>query len=53
MGGEHGVDLSGSGAEPLAPDDPRRIGSFPLVGMVTRCDSGRHAQLWVNGGAAS
>ncbi|MFI1100374.1 protein kinase [Streptomyces melanogenes] len=41
MGGEHGVDLSGSGAEPLAPDDPRQIGSFPLVGRLGSGGMGR------------
>ncbi|MFJ5260988.1 protein kinase [Streptomyces sp. NPDC088387] len=34
MDGADGFDLSGSGAEPLRAQDPRRIGSIPLVGRL-------------------
>lgn len=36
-----GFDLEGSGASPLAPDDPRRIGPFPLLGLLGAGGMGR------------
>ncbi|MFG2142066.1 protein kinase [Streptomyces sp. NPDC048650] len=35
------VELSGSGAEPLEPEDPRRIGSIPLAGRLGAGGMGR------------
>ncbi|MGC9498375.1 protein kinase domain-containing protein [Streptomyces sp. WG7] len=34
MSGEAGSGLTGSGAEPLEDDDPRRIGPIPLLGRL-------------------
>ncbi|MER7052071.1 protein kinase [Streptomyces sp. NPDC000351] len=34
MSGEAGFGLTGSGAEPLGSDDPRRIGPIPLLGRL-------------------
>ncbi|MFK4065079.1 protein kinase [Streptomyces sp. NPDC029674] len=36
-----GFDLTGSGAEPLRPQDPRRIGQVPLVGRLGAGGMGR------------
>ncbi|POX56431.1 serine/threonine protein kinase [Streptomyces sp. Ru71] len=41
MNGEHGFDLTGSGAEPLQEDDPQRIGPFPLIGRLGSGGMGR------------
>ncbi|MFJ9415212.1 protein kinase [Streptomyces sp. NPDC101227] len=41
VNGGNGFDLSGSGAEPLAAEDPRRIGSIPLVGRLGSGGMGR------------
>ncbi|MFG2143993.1 protein kinase [Streptomyces sp. NPDC048696] len=36
-----GLDLSGSGATPLSPEDPRQIGAFPLAGVLGSGGMGR------------
>lgn len=36
-----GIDLQGSGAEPLAEEDPRRIGPIPLIGRLGAGGMGR------------
>jgi eukaryotic-like serine/threonine-protein kinase len=41
IAGERGFDLNGSGAAPLAPDDPPQIGPFPLVGVLGSGGMGR------------
>ncbi|MFF9240980.1 protein kinase [Streptomyces sp. NPDC014801] len=41
MDGHDGFDLTGSGAEPLQEDDPRRIGPLPLVGRLGSGGMGR------------
>ncbi|MCT7350811.1 serine/threonine protein kinase [Streptomyces sp. 15-116A] len=41
MNGDTGFDLAGSGAEPLQDDDPRQIGSIPLVGRLGAGGMGR------------
>ncbi|MFC9057471.1 protein kinase [Streptomyces sp. NPDC057074] len=41
MSGETGVGLTGSGAEPLEEDDPRRIGPVPLLGRLGAGGMGR------------
>ncbi|MGW2088287.1 protein kinase domain-containing protein [Streptomyces sp. NPDC001880] len=41
MNGNTGIDLEGSGAEPLADDDPRRIGPIPLIGRLGAGGMGR------------
>jgi serine/threonine protein kinase len=41
IAGERGFDLKGSGAAPLAPDDPPQIGPFPLVGVLGSGGMGR------------
>ncbi|MFD4261341.1 protein kinase [Streptomyces sp. NPDC058534] len=41
MSGEAGVGLTGSGAEPLEDDDPRRIGPVPLLGRLGAGGMGR------------
>ncbi|MBD0746018.1 hypothetical protein BG418_30755 [Streptomyces sp. CBMA152] len=35
------LDLSGSGATPLSPEDPRQIGAFPLAGVLGSGGMGR------------
>ncbi|WP_406861698.1 protein kinase [Streptomyces sp. HUAS MG47] len=40
-GTDHDVTLTGSGATPLQPDDPRRIGSFRLLGLLGAGGMGR------------
>ncbi|MFF0691884.1 serine/threonine protein kinase [Streptomyces tendae] len=41
MSGEAGSGLTGSGAEPLEDDDPRRIGPIPLLGRLGAGGMGR------------
>ncbi|MFD5805818.1 serine/threonine-protein kinase [Streptomyces sp. NPDC127020] len=41
MSGETGDGLTGSGAEPLEDDDPRRIGPVPLLGRLGAGGMGR------------
>ncbi|MCQ4198618.1 serine/threonine protein kinase [Streptomyces coelicoflavus] len=41
MNGEAGSGLTGSGAEPLEDDDPRRIGPIPLLGRLGAGGMGR------------
>ncbi|MGC0384302.1 protein kinase domain-containing protein [Streptomyces sp. SAI-129] len=41
MSGEAGDGLTGSGAEPLEDDDPRRIGPIPLLGRLGAGGMGR------------
>ncbi|CAB92109.1 MULTISPECIES: serine/threonine protein kinase [Streptomyces] len=41
MSGEAGSVLTGSGAEPLEDDDPRRIGPIPLLGRLGAGGMGR------------
>ncbi|PGH50201.1 protein kinase [Streptomyces sp. Ru87] len=41
MDGQAGYDLSGSGAEPLEGEDPRRIGPIPLLGRLGTGGMGR------------
>ncbi|CAM5252272.1 Serine/threonine-protein kinase PknD [Streptomyces tendae] len=41
MSGEAGSGLTGSGAEPLEDDDPRRIGPVPLLGRLGAGGMGR------------
>ncbi|MEU0591940.1 protein kinase [Streptomyces ardesiacus] len=41
MNGEAGSGLTGSGAEPLEDDDPRRIGPVPLLGRLGAGGMGR------------
>ncbi|WP_217170131.1 serine/threonine protein kinase [Streptomyces sp. AC512_CC834] len=41
MSGETGFGLTGSGAEPLEDDDPRRIGAIPLLGRLGAGGMGR------------
>ncbi|MRT44764.1 hypothetical protein FGX00_02735, partial [Xylella fastidiosa subsp. multiplex] len=35
------IDLDGSGAAPLSPEDPQRIGPYPLVGLLGEGGMGR------------
>ncbi|NUS13472.1 MAG: hypothetical protein HOY69_19065, partial [Streptomyces sp.] len=39
--GSRNVGLDGSGAAPLASEDPRRIGPYPLVGLLGAGGMGR------------
>lgn len=39
--GDRGLDLDGSGAEPLTSEDPRQIGPYPLVGLLGAGGMGR------------
>ncbi|MFE5599868.1 serine/threonine protein kinase [Streptomyces coelicoflavus] len=41
MSGEAGTGLTGSGAEPLEDEDPRRIGPIPLLGRLGAGGMGR------------
>ncbi|WP_395575364.1 serine/threonine protein kinase [Streptomyces sp. BK79] len=41
MNGETGFDLAGSGADPLEDEDPRHVGSIPLLGRLGAGGMGR------------